>query len=91
LAEDFRDVFGWSDGEHISTVDASGVALAAVKGLQQQTQDHQRALEADVERLREELRVAQVRLDALARQLLTLTSNQSGAVVATALTAPIPE
>jgi len=28
VAEDFQRTFGWSDGNHISTVDANGVALA---------------------------------------------------------------
>jgi hypothetical protein len=35
VAEDFQQVFGLSDGAHISTVDASGVVMAAVKGLYQ--------------------------------------------------------
>ena len=33
VAEDFQLAFGLSDGKHISTVDASGVALTAIKGL----------------------------------------------------------
>ena len=33
IAEDFQLAFGLSDGKHISTVDASGVALTAIKGL----------------------------------------------------------
>ncbi len=36
VAEDFREIFGLGDGAHISTVDASGIALAAIKGLHQQ-------------------------------------------------------
>jgi len=33
IAEDFQMAFGLSDGKHISTIDASGVALTAIKGL----------------------------------------------------------
>ena len=33
IAEDFQQAFGLSDGKHISTVDASGVTLTAIKGL----------------------------------------------------------
>ena len=33
IAEDFQQAFGFSDGNTISTVDASGVALTAIKGL----------------------------------------------------------
>ena len=39
VAEDFRDLFGLGDGKTISTVDASGVTLAALKGLHQLVQD----------------------------------------------------
>ena len=45
VAEDFQQVFGLSDGEHISTVDASGVALAAIKGLNQALKTQNQALQ----------------------------------------------
>ena len=36
MAQDFADAFGLgSDRKHITTVDADGVALAAIKGLQE--------------------------------------------------------
>ncbi len=38
VAEDFRDLFGLGDGKTISTVDASGVAFAALQGLHQKVQ-----------------------------------------------------
>jgi len=39
VAEDFKLAFGLSDGKHISTVDASGVALTAIKGLNRVLQE----------------------------------------------------
>lgn len=39
VAEDFKQVFGLSDGEHISTIDSSGVALTAIKGLSKVLQE----------------------------------------------------
>ena len=37
MAQDFYSAFGvGSDDEHISTIDADGVALAAIQGLYQQ-------------------------------------------------------
>lgn len=50
-AEDFQQAFGLSDGQRISTVDADGVALAAIKGLHEQFL----AMQEEVKRLRTEL------------------------------------
>lgn len=46
VAEDFRDLFGLGDGKTISTVDASGVTLAALKGLHQIVQEKDAEIEA---------------------------------------------
>ena len=39
VAEDFQETFGLGDGTHISTVDASGVALVGLKGLHRLVQE----------------------------------------------------
>lgn len=54
-AEDFQQAFGLSDGTRISTVDADGVALAAIKGLNQQILE----MKTEIKRLREELAATQ--------------------------------
>ena len=38
VAEDFQAIFGMGDGRHLSTVDTSGVAFAAIQGLEQHLQ-----------------------------------------------------
>ena len=61
VAEDFANAFGLgNDAQHISTVDANGVALAAIQGLNQK-------LEADKAQLR-------ARLDALAAKVEALSN-----------------
>lgn len=58
VAEEFQATFGLGDGRHISTVDANGVALAAIKGLHrlvEQKDARIAALEADREALHERL------------------------------------
>jgi hypothetical protein len=59
MAEDFRVTFGLGDSEHsISTVDADGVALAAIQGLYRKLKaDHERLL-ARVEALEQQQRGA---------------------------------
>ena len=56
MAEDFADSFGLgADDEHISTIDADGVALAAIQSLAEQLDekdDRIEALEAETEELR---------------------------------------
>ncbi len=61
-AEDFRAVFGLGDSPaHIATVDADGVALAAIQGLGQTADE----LRAENRELRDRLRRLESRLDAL--------------------------
>jgi hypothetical protein len=59
VAEDFQRVFGLGDGESIGTVDADGVALAAIQGLVQKMDKMDHALaakDAEIAELRQELR-----------------------------------
>jgi hypothetical protein len=61
IAEDFHAAFGLGDGETISTVDSSGVALAAVKGLHEGLQEKE-----------EEVRALKARLSAQDERILQL-------------------
>lgn len=45
VAEDFKVAFGLGDGEHIATVDADGIALAAIQGLHQIVGEQKREVE----------------------------------------------
>jgi hypothetical protein len=56
VAEDFQRLFGLGDGESIGTVDANGVALAAIQGLVQKMDKALAAKDAEIAELRQELR-----------------------------------
>ena len=56
VAEDFQRLFGLGDGESIGTVDANGVALAAIQGLVQKVDQALAAKDAEIAELRQELR-----------------------------------
>lgn len=70
MAQDFRDAFSLGrDDKHITTVDADGVALAAIQGLNQLVQEQRRAIAALQEQnLRLEQRLAD-RLSTLEKQI----------------------
>jgi hypothetical protein len=60
MAEDFRAAFGLgADAQHIATVDADGVALAAIQGLNQKLENENAALKADLDALRSQVEVLQ--------------------------------
>ncbi len=54
VAEDFREVFGLSDGMHVSTVDTNGVALAAIQGLYEVVKEKEAKIE-ELQRANEQL------------------------------------
>ena len=56
VAEDFQRLFGLGDGESIGTVDANGVALAAIQGLVQKIDQALASKDAEIAELRQELR-----------------------------------
>jgi hypothetical protein len=56
VAEDFQRLFGLGDGESIGTVDANGVALAAIQGLVQKMDKALAAKDAEIAELRQEVR-----------------------------------
>jgi hypothetical protein len=57
VAQDFKAAFGLGeDDKHIATVDADGVALAAIQGLNQKLEKELRERDAEIGRLNHELR-----------------------------------
>jgi hypothetical protein len=63
MAQDFRAAFGLgSDDKHIATVDADGVAFAAIQGLNQKLEEKLELKEAEIRELK-------LRLDKLERTL----------------------
>jgi trimeric autotransporter adhesin len=58
MAQDFYEAFGLgADNKHIATVDADGVALAAIQGLNQKLETKNAALEKEITELRTLVRV----------------------------------
>jgi hypothetical protein len=81
MAQDFARAFGFGeDQRHISTVDADGVALAAIQGLHQLVQEKDAALSAlqtENAAHREQLEAQQQRIAALEQQLTELRGQNS--------------
>jgi len=66
FAEDFATVFGYgNDDKHISTVDESGVAIAAIQGLNQKVESDNAALKHENAELKSKLDALSARLDQL--------------------------
>lgn len=60
VAEDFKETFGFAgDGKSIPTVDADGVALAAIQGLNAKLEAENAALRARLERIEQRLQVGE--------------------------------
>jgi hypothetical protein len=75
MAQDFYAAFGLGeDDEHIHTLDASGVALAAIQGLHEQN----RALEEDNTELRARVDDLETRLEALEEAVRTASAAEGG-------------
>jgi trimeric autotransporter adhesin len=56
VAEDFKAAFGLAgDGKSIGTVDADGVALAAIQGLNQKLESENAALKARLDAIEKKL------------------------------------
>ena len=54
MAQDFYAAFGvGEDNRHITTIDSEGVALAAIKGLNQKLDEQIGARDAEIERLQQ--------------------------------------
>jgi hypothetical protein len=66
MAQDFRSAFNLgTDDKHIATVDADGVALAAIQGLYQQNQE----LKSEVQQLRAQVTQQQAQLNQVKRTI----------------------
>lgn len=66
MAQDFRAAFGLGIGDtSIATVDADGVALAAIQGLNQKVEERTKKLEAELKSRDTEIAGLKQRLDAL--------------------------
>jgi hypothetical protein len=66
MAQDFRTAFNLgTDDKHIATVDADGVALAAIQGLNQKVEAGDQRSEARIQKLETENTELKQRLDAL--------------------------
>jgi hypothetical protein len=69
-AEDFHAAFGLGGSDrHIGTIDADGVALAAIQGLHEIVQEK----DCEIEELRERNRLLEARLEAIERAMTALT------------------
>lgn len=69
MAQDFYAAFKvGADAQHIATVDADGVALAAIQGLNQKLEQQLRARDAEIQGLRQTLAELKRLVEALARQ-----------------------
>ncbi|MCW1884186.1 tail fiber domain-containing protein [Luteolibacter flavescens] len=67
MAQDFHAAFrAGADDKHIATVDADGVALAAIKGLNEKLEERDR----EIESLRERNKAMEARLEALEKAVL---------------------
>ena len=76
VAQDFYAAFGvGEDDTHISTVDADGVALAAIQGLYERSQEQ----EARIVQLEQENAALRSRLDSLEARLAALERQAGGA------------
>jgi hypothetical protein len=66
MGQDFRTAFGLgSDDKHITTVDADGVALAAIQGLYETVNQVVQEKDAQIEALQKKLETVEARLDSL--------------------------
>lgn len=62
VAQDFHEAFGLGESnKHISTIDADGIALAAIQGVYRVLEEKER----DIQELKDEIRTLQRQLDAI--------------------------
>jgi hypothetical protein len=70
MAQDFHAAFGvGADDKHIATVDAEGVALAAIQGLNQKLEQTVKEKDAEIQTLRRDLAELRQAVSLLARHL----------------------
>jgi hypothetical protein len=74
MAQDFYAAFGLGEDEHITTVDADGVALAAIQGLYA----HVQQLEAENAALKSQTAAQQAQIDDLQKRMAALEAALGG-------------
>ncbi len=74
FAEDFQRLFGLGDGETISVIDAQGVALAGIQGLDRKLDGELTRLRAENARLARENDALQQRIETIEHRLETLAA-----------------
>ncbi|RME90510.1 MAG: hypothetical protein D6766_13150, partial [Verrucomicrobia bacterium] len=73
MAQDFHAAFGLgTDDRHIATVDADGVALAAIQGLNQKLETRMQKAAAQRRRLETELKQKDAQIARLEREVAEL-------------------
>ena len=64
MAQDFHAAFGLgTDDKHIATVDADGVALAAIQGLNQKLEEKIREQDREIEQLKRMMKALAAKLE----------------------------
>ncbi|MDQ4122235.1 MAG: tail fiber domain-containing protein [Acidobacteriota bacterium] len=75
MSQDFHQFFKFGDSEEsIATVDADGVALAAIQGLNEELKDELKDRDAKIKRLEEQVKQQQVLVDAMRKMLCQQSS-----------------
>ena len=76
MAQDFKAAFNLgADDKHIATVDADGVALAAIQGLNQKLTDELKQKGTEITELKQNNKSLEERLEALERIIRHQKSN----------------
>lgn len=79
MAQDFHAAFGLgTDDKHIATVDADGVALAAIQGLNQKFKEREALLRSENAKLQQKNADLETRLAALEKLMSQLTVAKGG-------------
>jgi len=80
MAQDFYAAFGLGDDDkHIGTVDESGVALAAIQGLNQKLEDELRQKDARLSAQRRQIELLQQQMQAMMTRVKAVEVNQNRA------------
>jgi len=86
VAQDFAAAFAvGEDDKHIATVDADGVALAAIQGLNQKLEERLHEKDSEIANLRAEVNAILARLESVSRQLPATSAHAAPSGSASAL------
>ena len=79
MAQDFNAAFGWARRKNHGIVDESGVALAAIQGLNQKVDERNQALETQLEQKDAEIQQLQQSIAELEKAVSKLTTKKGDA------------